>query len=281
MQNDGVGYGIGSTNNALLGVSSHGDLYSFGVVGHSSNNFTRTGGLLGSEVSGVYWGALGYKNSGSTTFGVYGTNGYSNGTGFKTLTEESGIGGGFFGMIGSISKGSVVGQINSGELFSNYNIGDVYSSGKQIDLVESRDNMIPMYKSTATEVTVYKKGKIKLKNGKAIVKFDESYASLLGDSPVVTLSPMGKSNGVFIVSVDKKGFVIEEFNKGKSNIEVGWLAAGDRIDANTTEVPSFIKEKSFDSSLKKVLMSDANTSQNAEGMYWNGKSLILKTKRID
>ncbi len=71
VQNDGAGYGPTQTNNAITGLNYWGDLYSFGVAGYSYNDYTRTGGVLGSNYSGTYWGALGYKDENSATWGVY------------------------------------------------------------------------------------------------------------------------------------------------------------------------------------------------------------------
>lgn len=71
VQNDGAGYGFGYTNNAITGYNYWGDLYSFGVAGYSYNDYTRTGGVLGSDASGTTWGALGYKDDQSTSWGVY------------------------------------------------------------------------------------------------------------------------------------------------------------------------------------------------------------------
>jgi hypothetical protein len=71
VQNDGAGYGVFATNSAVLGYNYWGDLYSFGVAGYSYNDFTRTGGVLGSDTGGSYWGALGYKDELSRTWGFY------------------------------------------------------------------------------------------------------------------------------------------------------------------------------------------------------------------
>lgn len=70
-QNDGTGYGANSTNNAVTGYNFWGDLHTFGVAGYCYNDFTRTGGVLGSDASGSYWGALGYKDELSRTWGFY------------------------------------------------------------------------------------------------------------------------------------------------------------------------------------------------------------------
>jgi hypothetical protein len=132
-QNDGTGYGQGLNNSATAGYNFWGDVYSFGVAGHSYNDYNRTGGVLGADVFGSYWGSLGYRNSGNINYGVYGSSAYASGGGYLPSKESAGIGGGFFGdMVGSVSRGAVIGQMNTGELFATYNLGDVYTSGRSV-----------------------------------------------------------------------------------------------------------------------------------------------------
>lgn len=51
---------------------------------------------MGAETSGTYWGSLGYKNSGSATYGVYGSAGYASGGGYLNANGAMGIGWGSF-----------------------------------------------------------------------------------------------------------------------------------------------------------------------------------------
>ena len=113
--------------------------------------------------------------------------------------------------------------------------------------------------------------------GKMSITFDENYKSLLGDAPIVTITPMGQCNGVYIAEISKNGFTIKELNNGNATVDIAWIAAGDRIDAHTTEVPEFIKEPTFNSSLEKVLFNDANKSQSGKGLWWDGKKLQMNT----
>jgi hypothetical protein len=280
-QNVGTSYAQNGSNVGIAGMSFWGDDYSFGVGGWNYNDFSRTGGVVGGEIYGNYWGSLGYKAASTITYGVYGSNAYASGSGYAPNERiPVSVGGGFFGMVGSVTKGDVIGQINDGELFSAYNVGDVYTSGKQVELINSGEDMLPSYSMTSPDAVVYKQGKGHLVDGRATIKFDSKYAQMLGESPIVTISPMGKCNGVYIVSVDKEGFIVEELNNGKSNVDIGWIAVGDRVDAKATEVPEFLKKSSFNTSLKKVMQSDGNTSQNAEGMSWDGKTLHLNLEGV-
>ncbi len=276
-QNDGTGYSQNTSNDATRGYNFWGDVYTFGVGGWNYNDYNRCGGTFGAEVNGTYWGSLGYKSSGSLSYGVYGSAAYASGAGLVPTSASAGIGGGFFGTIGSMSKGSVVGQFNAGELFAAYNMGDVYTSGKNIELVSTNNSVVPAYSVTSTEAVVYKKGKITLVNGTATVSFDENYSQLLGESPIVTITPVGECNGVYIASVSKTGFVVKELNGGTSNVEINWIAAGDRVDATSTEVPSFLKTTEFNAGLDKVLFNDGNKSQSGEGFWWDGTKFQFNT----
>jgi hypothetical protein len=272
-QNDGTAYGVNTTNRGVNGYNFWGDVYTFGVTGYSYNDYNRTGGVLGAEQGGTYWGSLGYRSSALLNYGVYGSAAYANGAGLLPNTELNGVGGGFFGTIGSLSKGSVIGQLNEGELFAAYNKGDVYTSGKQIELVSSEEAVTPAYTVTSNEVTVYNKGKIQLVNGTATVRFSENYATLLGESPIVTASPMGACNGVYVTEVTKDGFVIKEQNNGNSNVEISWISVGNRVDANNAEVPAMLTNTSFNRNLSQALFNDANKKKSGMSMWWNGKEL--------
>ena len=139
---------------SITGMSFWGDQYSFGVGGWNYNDYSRCGGVIGAEIYGNYWGALGYKSSATVTYGVYGSNAFGSGSGKSSLNETSGIGGGFFGMIGSTSRGAVIGQLNSGELFAQYNVGNVYTVVKSVELVKTANKIVPVYTVSSTEAIV-------------------------------------------------------------------------------------------------------------------------------
>jgi hypothetical protein len=271
--NDGISYGKNGGNIGVKGYNFWGDVYTFGVGGYSDNDYNRTGGVLGAEQGGAYWGSLGYRSSALVNYGVYGSAAYANGAGQLPNTELNGVGGGFFGSIGSLSKGSVIGQMNEGELFAAYNKGDVYTSGKQVELVSDEETVTPAYSVTSNKITVYNNGTVQLVNGMAQVRFDENYKQLLAEAPNATATPMGECQGVFITEVTKEGFIIKELNSGISNVPISWISVGKRIDANNSAVPAMLTKASFNQNLSKALFNDANKKQSALGMWWDGKEL--------
>lgn len=278
-QNDGTSYGQNGGNTGVTGMSFWGDQYSSGVGGWNYNDFTRTSGVFGGEIYGSYWGALGYKSSVSQYFGVYGSNAYATGAGKMANNLMQGVGGGFFGMVGSMSKGNVVGQINSGNLFSSYNSGNVYTLGKNVELVAGlNDSKTPVYAVTSIESTIYSKGKIQLVNGEAYVSFDRSYTSLLGEEPEVTVSPKGNCNGLYIASVDKNGFTVKEMNNGTSNVAVSWISVGNRIDNKVDEATKMVSTSEFDKNIQDVLFNDgANLKDSGKAIWWDGSKFQFGT----
>lgn len=274
-QNAGTAYSQTGSNSGSAGLSFWGDPYSFATAGFNYNDFNRCGGTYGGEIYGAYWGALGYKNSANTFFGVYGSNAYSNGAGRSTNVMSQGVGGGFFGMIGAMSKGNVVGQINSGDLFSTYNSGNVYTLGKNIELVGAENQeKTAVYSVTSVESTIYSKGKIQLVDGEARVSFDRNYSALLGEEPEVTVTPKGNCNGVYIASVDKNGFTIKEMNNGSSNVVVSWISVGNRIDNKVEDATKMVSNSEFDKNIQEVLFNDgADLTGKGKAIWWNGTNL--------
>lgn len=278
MRNDGTGYASTASNRAVGARNVWGDLYSFGVAGYSDNDFNRTGGVLGSSTSGAYWASLGYANSTTPTpiaYGIYASAaGYAQGAGRMAPASEGGvgIGGGFYGgVIGSWSKGSI-GQISSGDLLAAYNSGDEYTAGRQVEIVETGNGKKAAYTMTSASIVVYEKGKVRLVNGTAHVAFEEDYANLLGDTPIITATPMGECNGVYIAAVDKAGFTIKELGNGSNEVSVSWIAVGERADANSNALVKEVLEPDFDRNINEVMFNENNTAGQAKGIWSeNGK----------
>lgn len=273
--NDGASYGQNGSNTGTTGMSFWGDQYSFGTGGWNYNDFTRCGGVIGAEIYGNYWGALGYKSSSTVTYGVYGSNAYTSGVGKMPLNSKtSGIGGGFYGnMIGSTSQGAVIGQLNSGQLFAQYNMGNVYTLGKSVELVKTEDMVVPMYPVSSTESMVYASGTAELLKGVVTISFSDEFKSMISGTPVITVTPNGECNGVYIASATAQGFVVKEQMKGKSRTTVSWIAVGKRIDNKNDEATKMVSDFDFESNVKQVLYSDGNLSGKALGIWWDGQTI--------
>ena len=274
-QNVGVSYGQNGSNTGLTAMNFWGDDYSFGVGGWNYNDFSRTGGVIGGEIYGNYWGSLGYKAASTVTYGVYGSNAMGVGTGLLSTNELMGVGGGFFGnMIGSVSKGQLVGQLNSGELFAAYNSGNTYTTGKNVELVGSdAQTKKAVYSVTSLDAKIYSNGAAKLVNGEAYIAFNSDYMELLGENPTVTVTPNGNCNGVYISSVDKNGFTVKEMNNGTSTVALSWIAVGNRIDNRMEEATKMVSAPGFDRNVQQVLINDGNSDEVANAIWWDGSSI--------
>ena len=278
-QNDGTAYSQVAANSGTCGYNFWGDVYTFGVAGWNYNDYSRCGGTFGADVNGSYWGSLGYRSSGLLNYGVYGSAAYASGGGYLPTSELTGVGGGFFGaMIGSVTKGRVIGQLNSGDLFASYNSGNTYTTGKNVELVGAEGAAkTAVYAVTSIDATIYSKGTAQLVNGEAFIAFNSNYKALLGENPVVTVSPNGNCNGVYIASVDKNGFTVREMNNGNSSVALSWIAVGNRIDNRMEEATKMVSDPSFNRNIQQVLFDDGNKDTNGTAIWWNGTSIQFGT----
>ena len=274
-QNIGASYGQNGSNTGVTGMSFWGDDYSFGVGGWNYNDFSRTGGVIGGEIYGNYWGSLGYKAASTVTYGVYGSNAMGTGTGLLPSAELMGVGGGFFGaMIGSITKGQVIGQLNSGELFAAYNQGNTYTTGKNVELIGIEGQARKaVYAVTSLDSKIYNNGSAQLVNGEVYIPFDANYTELLGENPTVTVSPNGNCNGVYIASVDKNGFTVKEMNNGTSTVALSWIAVGNRVDNRMEEATRMVSEPEFNRNIEQVLFDDGNKDGTGSAIWWDGTKI--------
>jgi len=273
----GTGYGNGSSRSSINGADINVQTYEFGTTGYAWNDYTRCGGVLGAQWSASYWGSLGYKNSGSGTYGCYYT---SVGSGGGFMTNDgilTGIGsGGCGGVMGGWSRGEVLGFTSSGELYASYNLGNEYTSGVSADIITTTTERIPVYSVTSNDVKVYADGYAQLNNGTYHVNFDKTFVSVISSEgkPTVTITPIGECQGIYISQIDNNGFTVKEQNGGASSVEFSWIAIGKRVDADkVTHLPEALKDKDFDKNMKGVMFNENNKEQNATPIWWDGTKL--------
>ena len=287
----GSGWKISQSYHAIAGQIGGNSAYTFGVFGRIINAPVPSGAVLG-YWSSTNWGALGYYETTSTPYAVYGTSaGFGSGTGYMPSGTITGVGSGIYGgVLGGWTYGQVMGFVSSGEMFASYNIGNVYTSGYSAEIVAVQDKKVPAYTVTSTDIKVYNDGTGKLQTGKTHVNFDESFAQLIGNNkPVVTVTPMGQCNGVYITNVTSKGFDVVEQNNGNSDVEFSYIVVGKRIDAEgKPELPDALKQQNFDSNMKAVMHNENNTDQRGLPLWWDGTRIrfdnppaIIKDTEID
>lgn len=276
-QNDGTGYSYYTCNSALKGYSYWGDVYSYGTAGFNYNDYNRCGGVLGGYAYGSYWGALGYKNSGSTTYGGYFTS-YTSGVG-KSSQANIGIGVGAWGdLLGADIHGKVYGVYAEGQDYSMYSNGPVYKNNLDVHLQQNGTGTnTALYTNVSTEVTIQTCGVATLTEGRVSVAFDPAFSAVVSqESPViVTVTPTGKSNGVYLSDVSKSGFTVIENNDGKSSVQVNFIAIGKRAGYEHPELPMELMDAGYTQKMTRGLHNDSDTETNAEGLYYEGGQLVV------
>lgn len=277
-QNDGYAYSIVGINSAVRANNYWGDLYTFGVAGFSYNDFTRTGGVFGGSYDGLYWGSLGYKNSGSNTYGGYFTS-TGTGAGKSFSTAMTGIGLGAWGdLMGADIHGTVYGTYSEGQNYALFADGDVYNNKLDIHLQENGSaTKTVLYTNTSTEATVQTSGKAVLSGGKAIIQFDPAFAASLAsdESLVITVTPIGESNGVHLSQVSKTGFSVAENNNGKSSVTVNYIAIGKRAGYENPSLAPEVVSADYSGKISRGLRPDANTQIDSEGLYYENGNLVV------
>jgi len=276
-QNDGFNYSYGGSNAALTGYSYWGDSYSFGTAGYNWNDYPRSGGVIGAHESGSYWGALGYLDSGYNAYGGYFTSSW-NGSG-KSSQANTGIGIGAFGsLMGAHVQGNIYGTYTEGEHYAMYANGDVYRKGLDVHLQEngSSTNTV-LYTSVSTDVTIQTSGYATLSDGKASISFDPAFANAIsaGSPVVVTVTPTGNSNGVYLSGVSSTGFEVVENNGGKSSVTVSYIAVGKRAGFENHSLAQEVIQQDYTQNINRGLHNDANTQSGGEGLYYENEQLIV------
>ena len=275
-QNDGTGYSFAATNSGTSGFNFWGDIYTFGVAGHNYNDYSRTGGVLGAEQGGNYWGSLGYRSSALNNFGVYGSAAYSSGAGFLATNERTGIGAGFYGgVMGGWVRGEVLGLTTAGELYAAYNVGNEYTSGYQADLVQTGSEKQAAFAQTSTSLKVTDDGYAMLQNGEAVVTMNSSFLAMASTTkrPVITVTAVGKPVALYVRSIDRNTFTVAAVDGSAVEVEFAWTAIAQRVDADQVNVPAALLDAQLDGHLKGTMFNDGNTEQSAKPIWWDGQQL--------
>jgi hypothetical protein len=274
---NGTGYANYTIYSAIKGYSFWGDQYTFGTSGFNYNDYSRCGGILGAEQAGFYWGSLGYRNSGSTSYGGYFTS-YTSGAG-KSSQASIGIGLGAWGdLMGADIHGKIYGVYAEGENYAMYSNGVVFKNNLDVHLQENgTGNNTVLYTNVSTDVTVQTSGYATLSDGKVSIDFDPAFAAAVStETPVVvTITPTGSSNGVYLAEVSGKGFKVAENSDGKSSVTISYIAIGKRAGYENPNLPREVIESNYTANLARGLHNDADTQTNGEGLYYENGNLVV------
>lgn len=275
-QNDGSSYAQNTVNSATEGFNFWGDLYTFGISGHNYNDYNRTGGTLGADVNGSYWGSLGYRSSGLLNYGVYGSSAYASGAGYMANNQYTGIGGGFYGgVMGGWVRGEVLGLTAAGEVYASYNVGNEYTSGHQADIVTNNNTRKVAYSQTSTTLKISDDGYAQLVNGQAVVVYSEGFQSMLASSsrPVISLTAVGQPVALYVRTIDANGFTVATVDGSAANVEFSWTSTAKRVDAIDADAPAMLLDAQFDERLKGAMFDDGKLDQSGKYLWWDGLQL--------
>ena len=295
--NDDDASGLGTaeaTYGILSDVAGAGE-YHMGVYGKSLAAERNTMGVYGNITTpggGTFTtngaGALGYREDGGGGGRIYGgyfegdDGGHINGT-FRTSgnqpKEQTTIGfGAKGGLMGGWTKGSVYGLATEGKRFSLYVNGREFTNDVITQLNESnKTERIATYVPTSTTVDITSKGVSKLSNGKKRVSFKDDFSQLSSSKEpiIVTVTPLGKSNGVYIESIDANGFTIIENNNGTANVQFTWIAIATRKGYESVKNPEELLAQDYDEKLSKTMNANILNNNKVEGqeMWWDGNKI--------
>lgn len=274
----GLGYTYDQTLGGVLGYNAAGTNYSFGVAGYTETaNLERSGGVFGSLYDGSIWGSLAYRAQGGTRYAGYFTSTtFGTGSGKAMNGTFTSIGLGAYGdLMGANIQGQVYGLYTEGTDYSLYANGDVYRSGADVHVQtnDKGENSI-MYTLVTTEMVVQTYGVGQMQKGKSSITFDQAFADVVStDEPIiVTITPIGKSNGVYLDEVDAAGFSVGENNNGRSNVQFSWIAIGKRKGFENKQLPEDVIASDYTEKMQRGLSNDNDPAAASEGLYYqNGR----------
>ncbi len=285
---DGSGFGYNQTRGAVYGLNTGAAQYTFGVAGYTPDGTseTRRAGVMGSNASANSWGALGYlRNTGPAWCAGYfsaapitgGTNGNKSYTNPVSATAISAYG----DLFGAQINGGIYGLYAEGINYSIFASGDLYRTGADVHLQKdnSGQNNI-MYTLVSPEMTIQTYGLGQLQAGKASIAFDDAFSRVVSDDEpiIVTITPIGDSEGVHLAQVDAKGFVVIENRSGKSGVQFSWIAIGKRKGYENVSLPADVTDPDYTLKIEQGLSNDGNPDEPAgEGLYYQNGELHVGT----
>jgi len=285
----GSGYGILTANCATQSqvANSAGTLpqYSFGVFGNvftTSGSPTRVGGVIGAGIYANQWTSLGYVSNAGTISSLYynSTNTFNSGGGRISSSNSnsplSGIGiVGNSDAFGIVTNGGKGGMFVYGEKIGLFTDGTAYTNNISVQLNKvNESSKLPTFSSTSTSVDIQSHGQAKLVRGHVRVNFDEVFIATTSEKiPVnITITAIGKSNGLYIESVDTKGFDVYENNNGLSAVSLNWLAIGVKKGFEAPELNADVLKTDFETNMRQVANNEGDPNSTGKPLWWDGTS---------
>ena len=278
--NEGSDYALNSTIGGVLGYNTQGTAYSFGVAGYTQTiNEKQSGAVLGSLADASIWGSLAYRESGggSRYAGYFTSTTFGSGTGKASMGTYSNIGIGVWGdLIGANIHGNIYGLYTEGEDYSIYANGDVYRTGADVHVQTNAtgENSV-MYTIVSTDMVVQTYGIGQMSRGKSNIVFDQAFADVVSSEEpiIVTITPIGRSKGVYLDEVDVTGFTVGENSNGKSDVQFSWIAIGKRQGYENNSLPEDVIASDYNDKMHRGLANDNDPDASSEGLYYKDGKL--------
>jgi hypothetical protein len=285
----GSGFTVGTARAAIKAQGAVAGSYGFGVLG-SGGSSTRSGGILGDDYNTAR-GALGYYSAGAVDYGVYAFGNYNLGAiGGRVAAGENqpivmdanaSVGlGAFGGVMGGWIKGLAYGFNASGEKYGAYVHGKTLTNDVIATLNETAgsSDRVATYAPTAMKVEISDKGVAKLVNGRLTVSFSRQFSELLSSTQpvIITVSPLGNSNGLYIENSSNNGFTVVENNSGASNVSFNWIAIGVKKGFENPSISPEILNKDFEVKMNGphgVMYNDSNPENPDYSIWWDGSNV--------
>jgi hypothetical protein len=276
MGEDGTGYGHTTTLGAVKGYNYYGNPYTFGVAGYSYLDYNRSGGCFGGKYTGSSWGSMGYQNSAGTEYGGYFTS-WTTGSGKDDTAIGVGLGS-WGDLFGADIHGQVYGTFTEGGNYGLYSHGAIFRDDLDVHLQHTKNNSTTvLYTNVSTDVTVQTSGFGTLSQGSCQVVFDDNFANAVSSAEpiIITVTPHGNTNGVYISDVKSSGFTVMENNQGKSSVDFSFIAIGRRAGYENPQLPQEVISADYVSNLSRGLNADANMDVDGEGLYYQNGQLYV------
>ncbi len=271
--------GTGPRVGVIGNTSASNGQYTFGLHGSMGSTDIRCAGVIGDDF-GLALGALAYFSASLNDYSVYGFGGaYQTGvSGGKGIDPKPNthIGMGIYGgVMGGWIQGLVYGTHLKGDRYSLYVDGKTYINHPMTELVPTESgNRKPAYHLTTSQPEVYARGKASMKAGAHYVAFDENFLQMANrDDIVITVTPMGKSMGLYISQQDQQGFYVNENGNGNSDVVFSWIAIASRKGLEDIKHAPEIIHADFDKTMNRVMWNDNNTTDKAQSIWWDGNEV--------
>ncbi|MBN3035624.1 MAG: hypothetical protein JW861_08560 [Bacteroidales bacterium] len=274
----GNGYGYNRVRSPIVGYVYLGYSYTFGVSGYRYNDaYPRGGGVFGGSSQDNppnAWGSLGYRNSSGTCYGGYFTSTGSGSGEENTAYINSGIAA-WGDLFGADIHGKIYGTFTEGKRYAMFSNGMVFKNDLDVHLQKTGGENTVLYTNVSTGATVMTSGMATLVNGKCPVIFDPAFVMTVSsmEPVVVTVTPLGNSNGVYLSDITANGFNVTENNGGKSNVTVTYIAVGKRAGYEHPDLPQEVIGTGYTAKISQGLHNDHDMETDGQGLYYDNGGL--------